>query len=42
LYLVEWAGYNCVRTSWELAEDLENAAELLEEFHRENPATPKA
>jgi hypothetical protein len=41
-YLVQWAGYNYVRTSWEPAENLENAAELLEEFHRENPAKPKA
>jgi hypothetical protein len=41
-YLVQWAGYNYVRTSWEPAENLENAAELLEEFHRENPAKLKA
>jgi hypothetical protein len=41
-YLVQWAGYNYVRTSWEPAENLKNAAELLEEFHRENPAKPKA
>jgi hypothetical protein len=41
-YQVQWAGYNYVRTSWEPAENPENAAELLEEFHRENPAKPKA
>jgi hypothetical protein len=41
-YLVQWAGYNYVRTSWEPAEDHENATELLEEFHCENPAKLKA
>jgi hypothetical protein len=39
---VQWAGYNYVRTSWEPAENLKDAAELLEEFQRENPAKPKA
>jgi len=27
-YLVQWAGYNCVRTSWEPVENLGNAQEL--------------
>jgi RNase H-like domain found in reverse transcriptase/Reverse transcriptase (RNA-dependent DNA polymerase)/Integrase zinc binding domain/Chromo (CHRromatin Organisation MOdifier) domain/Integrase core domain len=40
-YLVQWAGYDYVRTSWEPAENLENATELVEEFHRENPGKPK-
>jgi hypothetical protein len=33
-YLVQWAGYNYIRTSWEPAENLENAQELVDGFHR--------
>jgi len=33
-YLVQWAGYNYVRTSWEPAENLENAQELVNKFHQ--------
>ena len=40
-YLVQWAGYNHIQTSWEPAENLENAAETVEEFHRENPQKPR-
>jgi len=36
-YLVLWAGYNYVRTSWEPAENLENAQELVNEFHQTHP-----
>jgi hypothetical protein len=36
-YLVQWAGYNYVRTSCEPGENLENAPELPDEFHCENP-----
>jgi hypothetical protein len=32
-YLVQWAGYNHIRTSWELAEHLENAGDLVDKFH---------
>ena len=39
-YLVQWAGYSYVRTSWEPAENLGNARELVEEFHREHPRKP--
>jgi len=32
-YLIQWAGYNNIRTSWKLLENLENACELIDEFH---------
>ena len=37
---VQWAGYNCLHTTWEPAEILENAAELVYEFHTANPTNP--
>jgi len=40
-YLVQWAGYIYVRTSWEPAENLGNAQELVDEFHREHPRKPR-
>jgi len=40
-YLVQWAGYSYVQTSWEPAENLGNAQELVEEFHREHPTKPR-
>ena len=40
-YLVQWAGYSHLRTSWEPADNLENASELVEEFHHENLTRPK-
>jgi hypothetical protein len=39
-YLVQWAGYNYLRTSWEPAENLGNAQELVDEIHREQPNKP--
>jgi len=36
-YLVQWAGYSYVWTSWEPAENVGNAQELGVEFHREHP-----
>jgi len=41
-YLVQWAGHNYVNTSWEPAENLENAPDLVADFHRDNPAKPRA
>jgi hypothetical protein len=32
-YLIQWAGYNHIRTSWEVLEKDENARELINEFH---------
>jgi len=40
-YLVQWAGYNYVRTSWEPADNLENAQELVNEFHQTHPGTQR-
>ena len=36
-YLIPWAGYSHMHMSWEPAEDLGNARELVYEFHREHP-----
>jgi len=36
-YLVQWAGYAYIRVSWEPAKNLENCAELVAQFHAENP-----
>lgn len=32
-YLVQWAGNNYLRTSWEPAKNLGNAQELVDDFH---------
>jgi hypothetical protein len=32
-YLIQWAGYNHIRTSWEPLENLENAGELIDKFY---------
>jgi hypothetical protein len=39
-YLVLWTGDNHIRTSWEPAEQLKNAPDLLHEFLRERPDQP--
>jgi hypothetical protein len=36
-YLVQWAGYNHIRTSWEAATHLKNARDQIDEFHQERP-----
>jgi hypothetical protein len=40
-YLVRWAGYSHVRTSWELFENLGNVCELIDQFHRYRPNKPR-
>jgi len=40
-YLVQWAGYNYLCTSWEPAKNLGNAQELVDEFHRDQPNKPR-
>jgi len=40
-YLVQWAGYSHIRTSWEPADNLEHAQELVYEFHRKHPGKPR-
>jgi len=32
-YLIQWAGDNHIRRSWEVLKNLENARELINEFH---------
>jgi len=40
-YLVQWAGYSYVQSSWEPAENLGNAQELVDDFNREHPRKPR-
>ena len=40
-YFVKWAGCSEDENTWEHPESLENAQELVEAFHRENPDMPK-
>jgi len=40
-YLIQWVGYSHIRTSWEPAENLENAQEMVDEFHRMHPEKPQ-
>ena len=40
-YFVKWAGCSDDENTWEPPESLENAQELVEAFHRENPEMPK-
>ena len=40
-YLVHWKGYdNPEDHTWEYAEEMENAQEIVEEYHRNNPEKP--
>jgi len=39
--LVQWAEYSHVRTSWEPAEILQNAQELVDDFHWTQPQKPR-
>jgi hypothetical protein len=36
-YLIQWARYNHIRTSWEPLENLVNACELIHKFNRDHP-----
>jgi len=40
-YLVQWAGYSHIRTSWETFKNLENACELINKFRRDQPNKPR-
>jgi len=35
-YLIQWAGYSHIRTSWKRLRNLENSHELIDEFHRDH------
>jgi len=41
-YLVQWAGYSHTSTSWKPAGTLENAQELVDEFHGEGVSMPRS
>jgi len=40
-YVIQWARYNHIRTSWEPLENLDNARELIDDFHRNHPNKPR-
>ena len=39
-YEVKWEGWDESHVTWEPAENVANARELVEEFHTENPDAP--
>ena len=39
-YLVKWEGYGVENNSWEYSENLNNAAELVADFHARHPGAP--
>jgi len=39
--LVQWAAYSYIGTSWEQAESLENAQEMVDDFHRKHAEKPR-
>jgi hypothetical protein len=40
-YLVKWKGYDSGHNLWEPAGNLDNAKDLVQEFHQRNPAAPR-
>ena len=40
-YFVSWKNYDASRNTWEPEENLANARDLVEEFHRRNPGAPR-
>ena len=40
-YLIHWQGYEVHECTWEAAANLENAPEMIAEFHQEYPSKPK-
>ena len=39
-YLIDWTGYSPDERTWEMATDVANAAQALEDYHREYPNRP--
>jgi len=40
-YLVKWEGYGIENNTWEYAENLDNAAEVVADFHARHPGAPR-
>jgi hypothetical protein len=40
-YLIKWVGYPDDECTWEPGENVSHARESIEEFHRDNPESPK-
>jgi len=40
-YLVKWEGYRIENNTWEYAENLDNAAEVVADFHARHPGAPR-
>jgi hypothetical protein len=40
-YLVQWAGYSHIHMSGEQAENLDNAQEMVDDFHQTHPEKPR-
>ena len=40
-YKVKWEGFGYQDSTWEVAEDLANSAELVAEFHKKQPSAPR-
>ena len=41
-YLVHWQGYEVSERTWEPVANLDNAPEMIEDFHRQYPTKPSA
>ena len=39
-YLVKWSGFPRVEATWQLAEDVANAGDMVEDFHAQYPRKP--
>jgi len=40
-YLIKWKGYDVSDNTWELVSNVDDAPDLLEQFHQEHPDAPK-
>ncbi|KAG0593965.1 hypothetical protein M758_UG035900 [Ceratodon purpureus] len=40
-YLVHWHGYDISKRTWKPASNLQNAPEMIQEFHRQYPQKPR-
>jgi Chromo (CHRromatin Organisation MOdifier) domain len=41
-YQVHWKGYNNPKDhTWEYAEEMDNAQEIMKEYHKDNPKKPR-